>query len=655
MQRRRKSTRHKKVSLPLVLIVPFVLQIMVAVGLVGYLSFRNGQHAVEDLANQLMNEVSKRVEQKLTDYLATPYLVNQLNANAVSRGELKLAFGQRNQQAEHYIWQQLRLFPSLKWILFGVEQDGTHLGAWRTDNNQELQLAIANPANQSLLTYYAVDAQGNRTAPVKVEHPQYDPRKRPWYRAAVSAHKPTWTQIYPGFTPGTVFIAASQPIYAPSGKLMGVSAVDMSLLDIQKFLAQVQVSSNGQVFIVERSGLLVASSSQESPFRRIANQPPQRLGVRESQTPLIQATAQSLEQKLHKARPFEQIYQKLQLQFELNQNPHFAQVLPFSDQKGLDWLIVVVVPESDFQAQIHAGTQTTILLCFAALVIAIALGALTSRWVVNPILELSAASQKIAQGKFSQQVNEAGTHELSILANSFNQMSQEIQQSRHQLEEYSRSLEQKVTERTRSLQQEVQNRTAAELALQAANQELQRIAYLDGLTQIANRRRFDERLAQEWRRMKRDQLPLALVLCDVDYFKQYNDHYGHQMGDECLRKVAQVIESAAKRPADLAARYGGEEFTVILPNTPLAGVIQVAEEIQHQMKLLQLPHQVSSVSPYVTLSFGIASIVPMDTISLEELIAKVDRALYRAKIAGRDRIEISENYRIAPVQEAGAS
>lgn len=206
------------------------------------------------------------------------------------------------------------------------------------------------------------------------------------------------------------------------------------------------------------------------------------------------------------------------------------------------------------------------------------------------------------------------------------------------LEDYSRSLEQKVSDRTQALHQEIQHRMAAEAALQSANQKLQRLAYIDGLTQIANRRQFDEQLIVEWRRMKWERLPLSVILCDVDYFKQYNDTYGHQGGDDCLCAVAGAIATAARRPSDLAARYGGEEFAVLLPSTSLEGAMEVARVIQTNIKDLQLPHRQSQVSQYVTASFGVASIIPTEVDAPEKLLLQADRALYQAKISGRDRV-----------------
>lgn len=173
--------------------------------------------------------------------------------------------------------------------------------------------------------------------------------------------------------------------------------------------------------------------------------------------------------------------------------------------------------------------------------------------------------------------------------------------------------------------------------LEIANRELQRLAALDGLTGLANRRRFDEYLEAQWQHLTTDNLPLSLILCDIDFFKKYNDTYGHQAGDACLRQVADALRFCAKHSADLVARYGGEEFAVILPNTPAADAAQVAEEMRRVVSALEIPHVQSAVSQHVTLSLGVACIYPTPDTSGTMLIAAADAALYQAKAAGRDR------------------
>ncbi|MFH7245396.1 MAG: PAS domain-containing protein [Spirulina sp.] len=184
---------------------------------------------------------------------------------------------------------------------------------------------------------------------------------------------------------------------------------------------------------------------------------------------------------------------------------------------------------------------------------------------------------------------------------------------------------------------DITDRKQMETALQEANAKLECLATLDGLTQIPNRRRFDQYLQQEWQRLVREQQPLSLILFDVDYFKAYNDHFGHQQGDEGLIAIAQATSQAVKRSIDLLARYGGEEFGVILPNTHRAGAENVARSIQREVDALQLSHPKSKVSDHLTVSMGIASVVPSADQTPEELIAAADAALYQAKRRGRNR------------------
>jgi diguanylate cyclase (GGDEF)-like protein/PAS domain S-box-containing protein len=177
--------------------------------------------------------------------------------------------------------------------------------------------------------------------------------------------------------------------------------------------------------------------------------------------------------------------------------------------------------------------------------------------------------------------------------------------------------------------------------LTLANQGLKRMAYLDGLTQVANRRRFEQHLESEWRRMNRQQTPISIILGDIDYFKGFNDLYGHQAGDNCLRLVARTLNRAAKRPGDLVARYGGEEFAVILPNTDLKGAETVAEEIRRSIRDRRISHKGSSIDTIVTMSLGVASCIPSSKTTAAMLLKQADQALYVAKDGGRDQVRLA--------------
>ncbi len=188
------------------------------------------------------------------------------------------------------------------------------------------------------------------------------------------------------------------------------------------------------------------------------------------------------------------------------------------------------------------------------------------------------------------------------------------------------------------LQSLVEERTAA---LERLNQELQRLTATDGLTGVANRRRFDEALDHEWRRAARSNAPLACVMIDIDHFKAFNDRYGHLQGDACLRQIASALVSTARRAGDVVARYGGEEFAVVLPGTSAANARLVADQLRTDVAALRIPHDASTTGPHVTISLGVASIIPKVGVSPATLVAAADRALYQAKRSGRNCVELS--------------
>ncbi len=213
------------------------------------------------------------------------------------------------------------------------------------------------------------------------------------------------------------------------------------------------------------------------------------------------------------------------------------------------------------------------------------------------------------------------------------------------LAEYTQKIRQEVGQKTLKLEEELARcqqqlvlSQQAEHQTRKQNLELKRISRLDGLTKIANRRHFDEQLQFEWRRLTRSRKPLSLVLCDVDYFKRYNDTYGHQMGDLCLKQVAQALRKSKRRTGDFVARYGGEEFVFLLPNTDESAAIEFAQTVKAAIDNLQLPHRDSAVSSRVTLSMGISSMIPAQATSPDTLFLSADKALYEAKNTGRDRI-----------------
>ncbi len=240
---------------------------------------------------------------------------------------------------------------------------------------------------------------------------------------------------------------------------------------------------------------------------------------------------------------------------------------------------------------------------------------------------------------------------------------QEIAVLNERLQNFNQALEEKVSLRTQELEQkncqletEIQTRLKAQQELQRinrdldlankeldyANHQLRLAVNHDGLTKIANRRRFDEYFEQTWLQALRDQSTLTLILCDIDYFKLFNDTYGHVEGDRCLQQVAETLETVIKRPMDLAARYGGEEFAMILPNTNLQGGLVIAENLLTAIQQLGISHASSPVKDHLTLSIGISTLMPTPERTAQTLLTAADIALYEAKQLGRARIVVND-------------
>jgi len=223
------------------------------------------------------------------------------------------------------------------------------------------------------------------------------------------------------------------------------------------------------------------------------------------------------------------------------------------------------------------------------------------------------------------------------LADRFNEMRREKASIQQKLLEAQTTLINNLKQSEQVLEQRVEERTSE---LQVLNQKLAAQSMTDGLTDIANRRHFDEVLASEWQRAQRGGQPLTLAMLDVDWFKAYNDHFGHLAGDECLRHVARVLGASVGREGDLVARYGGEEFAFLAPATGDAGVVEVAHKIQTALHKLALQHPCSPFG-FVTVSIGVAAMVPGPQDTPDLLVRRTDEALYRAKAEGRNRIVLA--------------
>jgi sigma-B regulation protein RsbU (phosphoserine phosphatase) len=373
---------------------------------------------------------------------------------------------------ERFFWQIVS-HRELENYIYYANTKGHFLGVeLREDGN--FYLAIKNDSTGLNRRIYQLDSQNRRVKVVRTH--KLDPRVRPWFKNAVEAGKPTWSPIY-GFAsrnPPVLGISPVIPVYNKSNVLRGVLSMDIRLSEISEFLKNLVASPSGQSFIIERSGELVASSRIDQPFT-IKDDGKDRMVERiqavKSNESVVAATTRYLVQTYG---DLNNISDSIKLEFvDGNSGSQFVHVNPLRDGRGIDWLIVVVIPERDFMEQINNNTRNTILLCLAALAIAIAIGVLTARRIVKPISRLRDASQAIAAGELDRKVEEVKSiEELDILARSFNQMAGQLQESFDTLEKTNLELENRVAERTSELSKANQSITILNERLKTENSRM---------------------------------------------------------------------------------------------------------------------------------------------------------------------------------------
>jgi C4-dicarboxylate-specific signal transduction histidine kinase len=453
-------------SLPFVLTLPLLLP-LAALGLVGYLSFRSSQQNTNDLAGQLMGEVSQRVQDNLREYVAVPHQINANKATAYKLGYIPV---DNLTQWEKLLIQQVQVYPYINFTSIGNER-----GSYRTGeklSNGTLRINQSGQENQFIFQSFNATISGDRGSLVTTV-PKFDIRQEASYRDALKAGKPTWSAPYLSFLEPTLLISAMEPLYDQQRQVQGVLFTALRLDHIGRFLNDIQIGKTGQAFIVERNGLLLATSTGELPFRE---QQGKRtlINVTDSQNPVTQQTSLALKQQFSSLQT---IRAESSLKLTIDHQPYFVQVRPFRDDKGLDWLIVVTVPESDFTAQINAQRNTTIALCAGTGTIAILTSAATLRWLTRPLISLTQAAKNLAQGNWQTQLQVDRADEVGDLARSFQSMAQQLQGSFGRLEEANQTLEARVTQRTQELQETVQH-------LQTTQQELIQAEKMAALGQL---------------------------------------------------------------------------------------------------------------------------------------------------------------------------
>ncbi len=432
-----------KLPLRIVFTVPFVLQIIVIVGLVGYFSFKNGQKAVNNLANQLILQTAKSIENEVTCFLQKPPEITQNHQNLINNNILNL---NNLDQWIFYLVDEAKLYQSsyINSIKIANNQD-EFLGAGFTYINNEKRSGISISGAKTNYQWQGYEniKRGQPLQKPSIINPNFYATKRLWYQEAIQQKKARWIDISTAKSDKTqLTLNFSQPLYNQNrSQILGVSSVQINLVNLNYLLARLNIHKKlGQILIIEKDSNLVATSTLENPFNPLDQKNP-RLSALNSNNSLSRDIANYLKSY---NQDFSSFNNKPTIKLKFNQENYFLTIFKVEDPYGLEWYIVITVPESHFMEEINDNTQKTVLFSILALIIAIILGIFTSNWITKPILILTQSAQFFAQGKWQERVNLKRKDELGQLANSFNFMAQELQG-------YVENLEHKVQERTAEL------------------------------------------------------------------------------------------------------------------------------------------------------------------------------------------------------------
>lgn len=587
-----------------------LLALLPAIALAGWLSYRSSESLADDLTEEYAMGVGSRVLSAVSEFFDIPVRMVRYNVGQVRAGLLD---PDDRGQLTGSLLLQLRQQPVLTFLAMGTGR-GEYYAASRPPlgDDRTLRLIEAREGDGRQMKLYPVGDDNRRTDAFSTGNPAFDARTRPWFKAGMveGIH---WYGAYRyaiddvGGAYDDLGFGASAPLYGPDGTFKGVMAADLALSQLGERLKQATAGTAAVAFIIDGSGNLLATSTPE-PIYTMAQDQVRRLNAGNSRYASIRVSKTIID-----SQPAPEGYGAATGDGE-RYYVHWRRLqLP----DGPVLTMGVALPQTHFSGPAQATAKNVVILSSAVLVAALALILLAADWVARPLVVLDRWSRRLADGDWITEAPVASpVTEVRSLAEGLIVMSDRQRA-------YTLTLEQKVAERTWELER--------------ANRKLEELSTTDGLTGLANRRHLDQMLGREWARGGHSGHPLALLMVDVDLFKNYNDLYGHQAGDLCLQRVAGVLAGSARRAGDLSARYGGEEFVVVLGDTDQEKAGQRADLIRRAVEALAIPH---ADSPFgvVTISIGVAAAYPDRDRTEQDLLRMADEALYRAKHAGRNRV-----------------
>jgi len=571
-------------SLRQLLTVPYLVLVLLLVLVLGLLSYRAGRSAVDDLSNRLQTETVGRIAQAVQMHVfgsgavletAFPTGIVAPDRVADAIGELRTRF-----------WLATSVHRELNNYAYYGDTDGQFFGLWRdSDQDGQLRLRTQGEGPRSLYRFHGIHgALGAATLEERV----FEPRERPWFVAARDADTETWTSIYIDFRTQELVATRARRVPDAQGQFRGVVATDVALRHLNDFVRTLPLSANGFAMILEADGRLIATSRGEH-IRKLPDGHFERLNAASAGDPLIEATYASLRSLMNS--PAAQGGTHATQFTDPDGGAVQMAYARIVDSAGLDWLIAVAVPRSDFLHEITGNVTRTVALGSLAAIATLAIGLLSLSSVAADLKALSRAARGVGEGDFDQPLLLNRRDEIGELADNFRQMKRRL--------------------------------------------------LTDRLTGLANREAFTRRIDERIRLQRRpgDDQPFAVLFLDLNGFKAVNDRYGHDVGDAVLREVGARM-SGALREEDLMARWSGDEFVVMLPRVE---TLEQARVVAGQLRLA-LGRPLESVPGHdvpLETAVGVA-IYPADGASAFDLIRAADVAMYEDKRGSGDDAAASE-------------
>lgn len=606
---------QRSVGMQFTIVGALLFMVLPAVVVQGWFAYRTAVSTAERFQEDLASEVGARVYDQVVQFFEVPSRVLSFNAEQFRSGALNLS---DTTAVSRNFLLQIRQQPLLTFLSVGTAQ-GEYLSASRppVGRDKGLRLLEARLDQQRVIHIYSVDDAHRRGEVLSRGNLHFDTRTRPWFKAAVAAQGPSW---YPAYRYAindeagaydAMGIGMAAPLLDPQQRFIGVVTADVALSQLQVLLSGITQDLGGVAFLAESDGKLLAASTDE-PVYRLTDRGVERTAAQASDHPLIRAAGRAIrEQGQARGHTFR----------ELDGERHLIDWRTYQLPDGPSLIMGVVLPQSRFAAP-SEGVLGNVLLVALILMA----GGMLAAWVLSerlarPLVNLAQWAARLGQGDWSNPHNTGSAiAEVQTLSHALGQMAGQIR-------DHTEELTRQVAERTAELEE--------------ANRVLSKLSHTDGLTGVANRRRFDEMLAQEWARAMRSGQTLALIMLDVDHFKLFNDRYGHLAGDDCLRSIARVLTEQCRRAGDQPARYGGEEFVILVAEDDAAGALHLAERVRHAIEALGIPH-LGSAHEVVTVSLGVAVAQPRLGDDAQTLISRADAALYRAKHGGRNQTNLAD-------------